>query len=145
MNKSQFSIAPPLTRKVVGKHNPPPRVLVVDDEPLIRQLYSEILCELGYDVNEAEDGMVAWQALQNVKYDLLITDSHMPNMTGVELIKKIYEARIELPIIMATATLHDDDFKNSPWLQPKVSLQKPFCMDEFSKALQTAMRPGLNL
>jgi DNA-binding response OmpR family regulator len=127
--------------KLLEKNNRLPRVLVVDDEPLIRQLYAEVLRELGYDVNEAEDGRAAWKALQTVRYDLLITDSQMPNMTGVELIKRVHEARIEVPVIMATATLPDDDFKNSPWLKPNATLLKPFAMKEFSEALKTVLRP----
>jgi CheY-like chemotaxis protein len=135
MNESE------IPSNLLEKHNRLPRVLVVDDEPLIRQLYAEVLRELGCDVNEAEDGRAAWKALQIVKYDLLITDSQMPNMTGVELIKKVHEARIEVPVIMATATLPDDDFKNSPWLRPKATLLKPFVMKEFSEALKTVLRP----
>lgn len=48
------------------------RILVVDDEPLICRLYSELLVDSGYEVDTAEDGAIAWDELQRNGYDLLV-------------------------------------------------------------------------
>jgi CheY-like chemotaxis protein len=92
----------------------PKRILIADDEPLIRQLCTKVLVEADYKVEGAEDGAVAWDALQVNVYDLLITDNQMPKMSGVDLLKMIYTARMTLPIMMATATFPEEEFNRSP-------------------------------
>jgi DNA-binding response OmpR family regulator len=114
----------------------PKRILIVDDEPLIRQLYTKVLVESGYKVEDAEDGAVAWDALQVNAYDLLITDNQMPKVSGVDLLKKIYAARMTLPIMMATATFPEEEFNRSPWLQPEITLLKPHTTMEFLDAVE---------
>jgi DNA-binding response OmpR family regulator len=117
----------------------PKRILIADDDPLIRQLYTKLLVEAGYKVEGAEDGAVAWDALQVNAYDLLITDNQMPKMSGVDLIKLIYTARMTLPIMMATATFPEDEFNRSPWLQPEITLLKPHSTTEFLEAVEEVL------
>jgi DNA-binding response OmpR family regulator len=117
----------------------PKRILIADDEPLIRQLYTKLLVEAGYKVEGAEDGAVAWDALQVNAYDLLITDNQMPKMSGVDLLKKIYVARLTLPIMMATATFPEEEFNRSPWLQPEITLLKPHTAMEFLDAVEEVL------
>jgi DNA-binding response OmpR family regulator len=117
----------------------PKRILVVDDEPLIRQLYTKVLVESGYKVEGAEDGAVAWDALQANAYDLLITDNQMPKVSGVDLLKKIYAARMTVPIMMATATFPEEEFNRSPWLQPEITLLKPHTATEFLEAVEEVL------
>jgi DNA-binding response OmpR family regulator len=114
----------------------PKRILVADDEPLIRQLYTKVLVEAGYKVEVAEDGAVAWDALQANAYDLLITDNQMPKVSGIDLLEKIYAARMTLPIMMATATFPEEEFNRSPWLQPEITLLKPHTPTEFLEAVE---------
>ncbi len=118
-----------------GQTSPPYRILVVEDEPLIHQLYTEMLIDAGYEVDAAEDGAVAWDALQVNGYDLLITDNDMPNMTGIELLKQLYAARRTMPVIMATGTRPQEDFARYPWLQPELTILKPYLMVEFLGAV----------
>src|SRR5882757_3375668 len=72
----------------------PGRILVVEDDEDIRQLNSDALIHLGYQVDTAEDGVLAWEALNSQGYDLMVTDNTMPNMTGVELLKQLHGAGI---------------------------------------------------
>ncbi|MEO8201511.1 MAG: response regulator, partial [Gemmatimonadota bacterium] len=58
------------------------KILVVDDEPAIRRLLVRMLRAAEYDVDEAEDGLAAWQLALSKNYDLIVTDSHMPRMSG---------------------------------------------------------------
>jgi two-component system chemotaxis response regulator CheY len=110
--------------------DPPRRILVVDDNGDMRRLNAEVLIDSGYEVEAAEDGAAAWRTLQAGHYDLLITDNNMPNVTGVELLQKLRAAHMDLPVIMATSELPDEEFIRSPWLQPAATLVKPYTVGE---------------
>ena len=118
---------------------PPHRILVVDDESCIRWLNAEMLLRSGYHVDTAEDGAAAWRALGAERYDLLITDHNMPRVTGVELIKKVRGARMELPVIMATGTLPEEEFALNPWLRPDATLLKPHTVGEMLRAVKEVL------
>ncbi len=82
------------------------KLLVVDDSSTMRRIIKNTLARLGYkDVLEAEHGLAAWQVMkENSDIEMLITDWNMPEMNGLELVKKVraedkYE---DLPIIMVT-------------------------------------------
>jgi len=87
---------------------PPPntRFLIVDDMATMRRIIKSILNQLGYqNIDEAEDGKVALQKLKQQKYDFVITDWNMPNMTGIELVQAIRKdpELKHLPVLMVTA------------------------------------------
>ena len=87
---------------------PPPntRFLIVDDMATMRRIIRSILNQLGYqNIDEAEDGRVALQKLKQQKYDFVITDWNMPNMTGIELVQAIRKDPDlkHLPVLMVTA------------------------------------------
>jgi DNA-binding response OmpR family regulator len=108
----------------------PHRILVVDDDFSIREVSKTVLNRSGYEVDTAVDGRGAWQALSTVSYDLLITDNSMPNVSGVELLKKVRDARMALPVIMATAQSPEEDFIQYPAIRPAATLLKPFNIAE---------------
>lgn len=87
-------------------------ILVVDDEPPIRQFYAEELSEEGYKVLTAEDGVEALNIVENIHVDLVILDIKMPKMDGLTALKRILELNINLPVILLTAfgTYKDDDY-----------------------------------
>ncbi|MBI5894074.1 MAG: response regulator [Deltaproteobacteria bacterium] len=72
------------------------KILVVDDELLIRTLLSEMLAEADYIVDAAENGEKALQLLDNNIYDLIISDVNMPEMDGISLFRKATENLTEL-------------------------------------------------
>jgi DNA-binding response OmpR family regulator len=121
---------------------PPLRILVVDDEPLIRQLCTELLDDPGYEVDTAENGAVAWDALQMKGYDLLITDNEMPQVSGIELVKKLQAAHMAVPVIMVSGTMPTAELERHPELHLAATLSKPFNIIEFTdivkKVLHTA-------
>lgn len=125
-----------------GPHLPGPtrRILVADDEPLIRRLNSEILTDAGYEVDVAADGADAWDLLERNRYDLLITDHEMPRLTGLELLKRLRSARMNLPVIMATGTVPFAEFRRDRWLQPVVTLCKPYGLLDFVNAVKVVMQ-----
>ncbi|MBI5190367.1 MAG: response regulator [Nitrospirae bacterium] len=79
------------------------RILVVDDEENIRQLYKEELLEDGYEVFLATNGEEAIRMVDEVMPDLVTLDVRMPGMDGIEALRAIKEKNRELPMIMCTA------------------------------------------
>jgi DNA-binding response OmpR family regulator len=118
------------------------RLLLVEDSRELRRINSEKLIASGYLVDAVEDGAVAWTALQLNHYDLLITEQHLPKLSGTELVWKINTAGMTLPIIMATRVLPTWQFTLHPWLQNTIMLLKPHTFDKLlatvEKTLATA-------
>jgi response regulator RpfG family c-di-GMP phosphodiesterase len=79
-----------------------PRILVVDDERVIREILSDFLSLEGYVVRTVEDGMEALKELQRRSYNLVISDLKMPNMTGLELIERI--TALQIPVLTVIMT-----------------------------------------
>ncbi len=132
------------TQEVVGleqrtKPKPVHRILVVDDDQSILRLNAEALMRYGYQVDAAADGSAAWQALRNEQYDLLITDNRMPNVSGVELIKKVRSAHMTMPVIMATGVWPTEEMLMYPWLQPVTTLLKPYAISELLGTVRQAL------
>ena len=84
------------------------RILIVDDSTTMRRIIGNVVQQLGVakeDFDEAEDGVVAWNLCQTKgNYDVILTDWNMPNMNGLELVKKIRGggAHQKTPIVMIT-------------------------------------------
>ncbi len=79
-----------------------PRVLVVDDEKVIREILSDFLTMEGYVVRAVEDGSAALKELRLRPYDLVISDLKMPNMGGLELLEKMSEEHLEVLTVIMT-------------------------------------------
>ncbi len=79
------------------------RILVVDDEQLIRENLSYILKKEGYEVEEAENGKTAYDKVINNAFDIVITDIEMPVMKGTELLEKIRRIDLQTSVIIITA------------------------------------------
>lgn len=64
-------------------------ILVVDDQLAMRRMFQAIFVDSKWDVELAEDGVIAYKAATAKRYDLVITDFHMPNMDGIQLTEKL--------------------------------------------------------
>ena len=120
--------------------SPPRRILVVEDDADIRRLNAELLLRSGFEVEAVEDGAAAWDALCTDSYDLMITDNHMPRLTGLDLLKKLYATRLTLPVIMATGEMPAHQFAPSPWLRPEAVLLKPYTPAELLRTVKEILR-----
>lgn len=80
-----------------------PRLLVAEDEERLRRLLEMLLSNKGYHLTMAADGAEAWAAFQSGHFDLVITDLRMPQMDGMELLKRIKAASPQTPIVVITA------------------------------------------
>jgi DNA-binding response OmpR family regulator len=119
--------------------NSPRRILVAEDDTLLLRLNAEVLLRSGYEVDTAADGAAAWQALKANRYDLLLTDNSMPEISGVELLAKLRAAQMSLPVIMATGTLPKEDLTLYPRLQPDAMLLKPYTLEKMLKTVKTVL------
>ncbi|MYI88965.1 MAG: sigma-54-dependent Fis family transcriptional regulator [Gammaproteobacteria bacterium] len=81
----------------------PPHILVVDDEPDIRQLIGEILTDFDYVVTEVHDAAAARTAVRLQEFDAILLDIWMPGEDGITLLKEWYDSDFEIPVIMLSA------------------------------------------
>jgi two-component system, chemotaxis family, chemotaxis protein CheY len=114
------------------------KILVVEDEELLRQLALVALVRAGYDVDTAEDGQAAWEAMQDQNYDLVITDNNMPRLSGLQFVEKLRAEHFSIPVIMATGTVPNA----APELHIEVTLTKPYSSEDLVKAVKSVMEPG---
>ena len=113
-------------------YDPNMRVLVVDDFSTMRRIIKNILRQLGFtNVVEADDGTTAWDVLNKDKIEFIISDWNMPQMTGIELLRKVRasEEFSDLPFLMVTAEAQQENIIEA--VQAKVSnyIVKPFTAD----------------
>jgi two-component system chemotaxis response regulator CheY len=83
------------------------RILIVDDSSTMRRIIGNVVMQLGVtkdNFEEAEDGVEAWKLLESSQFDVILTDWNMPNMNGLELVKKIRGGgnHQKTPVIMIT-------------------------------------------
>ena len=79
------------------------KVLIIDDDPLLRELAVELLTEAGHDCAVAEDGRVGIASLEAQAVDLVLLDMIMPNMDGVETLGEIKTRWPDLPVVVMSA------------------------------------------
>jgi two-component system chemotaxis response regulator CheY len=109
--------------------DPSLRFLVVDDFSTMRRIVRNLLKELGYsNAEEAEDGAVALNRLKTEKFDFVVSDWNMPNMTGIELLKSIRAepALKTLPVLMITAEARKENIIEAAQAGANGYIVKPF-------------------
>jgi len=116
-----------------------PRILIAEDDDLIRQIISDLLVGDGYVVNAVADGEEAWEALRHDDYDLLVTDNSMPRLTGIKLIERIRQAGMSLPVMVASSSFFAWNLREYPHLQIAAVIPKPFDRSEFLDAVRNIL------
>lgn len=79
------------------------KLLIVEDEENLRDLYAEELEESGYEVSRASNGKEAIELVRKKDFDLVIMDIRMPEMDGIETLGKIISLERKIPVIIYTA------------------------------------------
>lgn len=113
-------------------------ILLVEDDPSIRELLEEILSLEGYNIDVCQNGLEAQVALQRKSFDLIITDFKMPGLDGLELLKWCRTQNIFSETIIMTATSlpkDREDLTNS-----LITLvDKPIKMDAFLNTIRLSL------
>jgi len=111
------------------------RVLVVDDEPLVRDVVCRMLQDVGYDARSAADGPTALAMLAADPVDAVVLDLSMPGMSGLEVLAAIRADRPALPVIVVSGQGAD----RGTAAGASGVLSKPFHFDELVAALEAAL------
>jgi excisionase family DNA binding protein len=119
-----------------------PRVLVVDDEPSIRDLLSRTLDMAEYDVEVAPDGQSGVERLRLRDFDLLIADLRMPGMDGLTLIREARRFRAGLKVIIITGFSTESSAIEAVNLGVNGYLIKPFRVPQVLSAVARALGDG---
>jgi len=121
-----------------GPNLDPLKILLVDDEELVRLGTADMLKDMGHEVCQAASGAQALQLLRGERFDLLVSDYLMPGMTGVELVEEVRRQGKEMPILVITgfATLSSGDSVQFG------RLSKPFRRKELATALASLVPNG---
>src|SRR5918998_2709635 len=107
------------------------RILVVDDQEMMRDSLAANLAREGHDVVATHDGTVAVSRLEgSTRFDLLITDLKMPKMTGIELLAEAKRLRPDMPVVLMTAFATVQTAVEAMKLGAYDYIQKPFDGDE---------------
>ena len=115
-------------------------ILVIEDDPEVRQFMVESLGMLGYPVREAPDGRTGLAALKEQPPDLLIVDFLMPDMNGAQVIAAVSGIMPQLPIIVATG--YADMRAIDEVIGDNFVLHKPFQISELAKMVGAALAAG---
>jgi two-component system, NtrC family, response regulator PilR len=117
----------------------PPRILVVDDEQSMRELLAIVLRREGYDVQLADNGRSALEALERGAFDLLISDIKMPDLSGVEVLRAAKRIDPDLIGIMITAFATTESAVEALRMGAYDYLAKPFEVDELKIVVRNAL------
>jgi two-component system response regulator MprA len=116
------------------------RVLVVEDDPAVREALDRALGYEGYDVETARDGAVALSMLRQSEYDVIILDVMMPHLNGLETCRRIRASGDDIPILMLTARIAVDDRVEGLDAGADDYVAKPFSLDELLARIRALLR-----
>ena len=114
-------------------------LLIVDDEPGMRQLLSHVFGRAGHAVRAAENGAKALELLRAEPADLVVSDVKMPDMNGIELLRRVREFSPDAAVIMMTAFATVETAREAFKLGADDFIQKPFDVDELKLIVEKAL------
>ncbi|HEY2398626.1 MAG TPA: response regulator transcription factor [Solirubrobacteraceae bacterium] len=132
--------------EAVDRHAPwgaiRPRILVVDDEPAVRQALARALALERYEIALAEDGERAVDLLASGDYEAVLLDIVMPGISGLELCRRMRDAGDRTPVLMLTARDAIDDRVAGLDAGADDYLAKPFALRELMARVRALLRRG---
>jgi len=122
---------------------PAVKILVVDDEPPIRRLLRTGLGTQGYSIVEVENAGQAQAHLKNDKADLVVLDLGLPDRNGLELLKDLRQAGIDVPVVVLSSRTDEAGIVQALELGADDYVTKPFSMNELIARIKVALRHRL--
>jgi two-component system OmpR family response regulator len=117
-----------------------PKVLVIDDEPGVRELISEALSLSEINAVQAADGLEALSFLRRERFDLLILDINMPKLDGLALLEKLRSEGMSVPVLMLSARADKADINQGLRTGADDYITKPFSIEELVLRVKAIMR-----
>jgi two-component system cell cycle response regulator CpdR len=114
------------------------RILVVDDDPSVRNLIAAMLSGNGYEVNVAAGPTEAEEALRNGSFDLLLTDVLMPDLNGHELVQNVGKRCPWMRVLMMSG-YDPEQCSSCPYLPRCNVVRKPFTCEQILAAVQSEL------
>ena len=115
------------------------KILVVDDESLMREFITESLLSQGYEVDDAGQGARAIELIGNETYDVVLTDLKMPRVTGIDVLKRAREKMPDAKVIIMTAYGTVENAVEAMKLGAFDYITKPFSVDEIIMLVRRAL------
>jgi CheY-like chemotaxis protein len=101
-----------------------PSVLVVEDEPVIRELMAILLEDEGYAVSQAVDGLAALEMLEQHRIDLVLSDVKMPRLDGASLVHQLRARGDAIPVVLMSAAYAEVDLPGVRFLRKPVNCEQ---------------------
>jgi CheY-like chemotaxis protein len=123
----------------------PKRILLVDDDDMLRSVLAQVLHRAGYFINTASDGRQGLEIALAEDYDLVITDLIMPETEGIELIQQLRKVKPAIRIIAMSGggrVSPENYLSLAKALGATAVLSKPFLNEDILKAVHDALREG---
>lgn len=119
-----------------------PKVLVVDDDPVVGTSFNRVLSDKGYVVVTAEDGFDALAKLRTEKYDLVFTDIRMPGMDGLEVAEQVKASQPWTPVVVVTGYGTAANEERARAAGVRDFLRKPLSPEMIERSTARALRPA---
>jgi two-component system chemotaxis response regulator CheY len=121
------------------------RILVIDDEPLIRMMVCKALGRFGVrELRQAGDGAIGFKETTEFEPDLVFCDVHMPNMTGLEYLEKVRSTPLkhvnDTPVVMLTSDRQEDVIVIAKSLRVDGYIVKPVTIPPLQKTLERILK-----
>jgi two-component system OmpR family response regulator len=120
------------------------QILVVEDDPSVREMICDALSLAGYSSTPATDGFQATQLLRAGSFDLIVTDVNMPKIDGYELVERIRERGNNTPVLFLTARNEKPDVARGLRLGADDYVTKPFGLEELTLRIAAILRRTRN-
>lgn len=117
------------------------KILIVDDNPNMSILLSDILEIFDFEGFHAENGKDALERLRENKYDMVFTDLRMPQMDGYDLLAAIKTEHPSMPVVVVTGYAVGDSREDELSQKADGFLHKPFKVDEIESILSNLLGP----
>jgi DNA-binding response OmpR family regulator len=117
-------------------------VLIIEDDPLVRQFVELVLSQAGYNVSSVATGELGIRALQQSRWDLVLLDIQLPDMTGVELLRLLRRyQKIKATVMMMTAKGDLATVRGAMDAGADGYLVKPFTPDDLTRRVEAMLNP----
>ncbi len=129
-----------LRKDITTQEQIPPHILVMEDDPSVAKGLEMVLSEEGYDVNLAGTGALALEAFKQKRYDLLVADLRLPDIDGMEVIKKVKAEKPDTEVIVITGYGTTATAVEAMKLGAHDFLPKPFTEEQIKATIDEALK-----